>query len=600
MVSDCHRKRPQIWGSRRVRRSSEVAKLVLMKILLMILLACQIGCDKDKDSDVPWGSSEDDKSLAETLEGTVRVRILCQPTETRTQHLLFTMKGQRILLDFDALPGLKTGDEVRVLGEWTRQGRFAVRSWRRLGLYPYRLDTPLHREPMFHRVAILAMEPAAVSEQEALEVFNTSVDSVRNFYTETAYGVDVLSAEVFKTYSISYTAQDCLWDNTYNISDALIAAFEQDGYDVSDYDHVVCIVPNSCGADWSGAWADIGGISHKGALNFELISMFKDNSFDQWFLAHELGHNLGMNHSRSVDCGSELYAPQAEGCYVDEYGNYNDLMGWGEGVYFSSPYQRYLGWLGASNVVTAQGSAVFNLQPADGPMCGIRAIRIPIASEPGAYFYLEYRRARSSSLFAGTGDYGETRHHALLLLVSRDGMGGADSSFVDRVELGGLGYHEGAQQGTRYELGEGMAFTVLSMGGPAARVSIEMNAAGDHIVDDGSAVFVAPDGSIGPSACGDLDTDTDTGSDTGGPVDTQSQDDSATQSEIGPDTGAEPQSDEDSESLDTNDVHNDSTDALPDATKKKSASSSPSCSVLAPGARILRGRLPSFLFLLLS
>jgi hypothetical protein len=576
-----------------------------MKILLLILLVCHLGCDKNEGVPVPWGPSDDGGALAETLEGTVRVRILCLPTETRTQHFLVTDRSRRILLDFDALPGLRTGDEVSVFGEWTKKrDRFAVRSWHRLALHPYRLDTPLYREPMVHRVAILAMEHATVSEQEGLEIFNAKVDSAKNFYTETTYGIDVLSAEVFRRYAISYTPQDCLWDNTYNISDALIAAFEQDGYDASSFDHIVCIVPTSCGSDWDGAWADIGGISNKGVVNFELISMFKDNSYDQWFLAHELGHNLGMNHSRSVDCGSKLYVPKAEGCYVDEYGNYNDLMGWGEGVYFSSPYQRYLGWIGASNIVTAQGSDIFNLQPADGPMCGLRAIRIPIPGEPGAYFYLEYRRPRPNSLFAGTGDYGETRHHALLLLVSRDGAGGGDSSFVDRVELGTNNYYEGAQQGTRYDLGQGIAFTVLSMGGPAARISIEMKGAGDHVVDDGSAVFVSSDGSIGPTACDGTDTDSDTGSDTGSPVDTESQDDTATQQDTildtQQDTGPETLQQGDSESPNIDDTEDNSSDGLPEEPGKKTASSSSSCSALAPASGMVCWRAPTLLIFLLA
>lgn len=467
-----------------------------------------------------------DPSPHQTLAGTIRIRTLDSTTGTIKQHLLFGDNGERTILHFEKTTPLKTGDRVLLNGSDQGDGHFAVFSLTRLDRHLRRLDAPLVRKPMVHRTAILAMQEAAVSKEEALQIFNGSTDSLQHFYREVTYGTDTFADAVFRKYDINYKDSDCKWDNTYNISDALMEAFQEDGNKVSDYDHIVCVVPRSCGSDWSGAWSDTGGISDKGALNFELISMYKDNAFNPWYLAHELGHSLGMDHSRSIDCGSALYRPNAKGCAIDEYGNFNDVMGWGEGVYFSAPFQRYLGWISPSTVLTAAKSDVFNLQPVDGAMCGLRTVRIPIPEEAGSYFYLEYRKARADSHYAGTGAVagGNPRLSPVLLTVSRDGKGGAISSPVDRVELGTSTYR-GALVGTRYELGKGVAIEVVDAGGQTAQVKVEMAGGGQHKLDDNSPFVVESDGTIGPYLChsggdGDSDIDTDVDGDTDSDSDT--------------------------------------------------------------------------------
>ncbi len=476
----------------------------------------------------PAGDHRVDVSMsAVTLSGVIRIRTLDAFGRSETQHIIETGKGQRTVLLFDAPPPIKTGAKVEVAGSWTNGGRFAVTAVRPLAPTLYRTDTALKRSPVHHRVAILAMQEADIGEDQALTAFNGPVDSLQHFYAETSFGWDTFTGDIFRRYDISYEAKNCQWDNTYDISDRLIAAFEEEGNDASKFDHIVCIVPVSCGSDWEGAWADVGGIGNQAELSFELISMYKDDSFGPWYLAHELGHNLGMTHSRSIDCGGALYLPGAKGCTIEEYGNYNDVMGWGEGVYFGAAYQRYLGWIAPAFVVTANRSDTFNLHPSDSEMCGIHAVRIPITGEEGSYFYLEYRRARSDSRYAGIGDFGGERKDAVILTVSRDGGGGAASSNVDRVEVG-TSHYEGIEMGLRYDLGGGVAVTAVSMQGPVARIFVETPGSGEHLADDGSPVFVAADGSIGRISCAADETDTDVGTDAVIETDTDSGTDAQT------------------------------------------------------------------------
>jgi hypothetical protein len=550
-------------------------KKVVVGLIVFGFLGCEVGNFSHHGNEY---STDDGYSSPETLVGAILVRTLDGKNSSRTQHLLTTPEDQRVILRFDAPASLQTGEKVEVSGAFSDDGQFTVTSLRRLDRRPYRLDTPLNRSPKDHRTVILAMAEASVSEQRALEVFNGSPDSLKRFYAETSYGVDTFSDAIFRQYSITYSSQNCQWDNTYDISDALIAAFEKEGNKASDYDHIVCVVPTSCGSDWDGAWAEVGGIDDQGALYWALISMYKDDCVDPWFLAHELGHNLGMNHSRSVDCGSVLYKPAANGCEVDEYGNNNDLMGFGEGVYFSTPYQRYLGWMGPSNVVTAAKSDIFNLQPADGEMCGFRAVRIPIPGENGSYFYVEYRLARPDSRYAGTGEFGKARQNAVLVLISRDGAGGDDSSNVDRVELG-TPINDGAMPEVRYDLGQGVAVTVLSMNGAFAKVAVELPGSGPHHADDGSVVPAENDGSIGQQSCDPI-ADTDTGSD----LDTGH--DTSTGNGSDPDPNSDPDTDATSDSGTVDDP----------GLVKESGSSSCGCHV--PGRSAPRFPLTDWLMLL--
>jgi hypothetical protein len=175
-------------------------------------------------------------------------------------------------------------------------------------------------------------------------------------------------------------------------------------------------------------------------------------------------------------------------------------MGEGNLPYFNVPTQRHMGWIPAAQVVTAGGSGTFNLIPADAKQrCGIQGLRINIPNESGKYFYLEYRKARSDSLYAGTGvKPGTGRGDALLVTWAQ--QGGSDWTNTVRIELGSSVY-QGALAGKRYQLGSGVAIQVRSMGAQLAQVVVEAPGSGSHRDDTGSAPTRQSDGSIGATSC---------------------------------------------------------------------------------------------------
>ena len=426
------------------------------------------------------------------ISGSVGVKTLDTGTQSITQYVL--TGENRAVLQFESDPHLKPYDKIDVSGFW--YGDVFIVDWFELRERARRTDTPLVRDPMRHTTAILAMGDTSTNRNAALNAMNRA----DVFWMTVSRGYDSLEGGVFEKYNIDYNNSDCNFNNTDNLVDKLIAAFENDGYDRDDYDHILTIVPRNCGS-WTGAWAYIGGVTDNGQLRFAQISMYKDNVVTAGFFAHELGHNIGFNHARSMDCGRDpYYRPRGNGCDFSEYGNWNDNMGNGDDeVWYNGAYQRYLGWIGAKHVVTAGKASDFNLQPIDDTFdCGIQALRIPIPDENGTYFYIEYRHTRDDGAYSGTGPTNNKRD-SVLITRSRDGVNSNDSSFTDRVELD-VARYDGAEVGKLYDLGKGVSVRVRSMGA-VAKVAIAMPGNSNHRDDDLRQISPQSDGTYGEIDC---------------------------------------------------------------------------------------------------
>jgi hypothetical protein len=154
---------------------------------------------------------------------------------------------------------------------------------------------------------------------------------------------------------------------------------------LSAYTRYVYAFPqNACG--WWGT-GTVGGNPSEAWVNGGL--MFQ-------VVGHEMGHNLGLFHSRSIDCGSTTLGSN---CTTDEYGDPLDTMGYSTGHYNAFQKER-LGWLnyGASPpITTVQADGTHWLDPYETVGSNPKALKVLKATDPTSgkktWYYVEFRQA---------------------------------------------------------------------------------------------------------------------------------------------------------------------------------------------------------------
>lgn len=158
-------------------------------------------------------------------------------------------------------------------------------------------------------------------------------------------------------------------------------------------------------------------------------------------VSHELGHSLGLFHSKLLEC----YICTSNGCSwmvlgdvcdVLEYGDNVDTMGNGRGHYNAFQKER-LGWLndGSSwpSITTVAQDGVYWLEPLETGPGGLglpKALKIFYSTNPilggTTWYYVEYRRPLGFDSFLSNPDYA-TEPSGVFVHLGNDGNG---SSFL--------------------------------------------------------------------------------------------------------------------------------------------------------------------------
>ena len=232
-----------------------------------------------------------------------------------------------------------------------------------------------------------AVLPAVMGRDEAISALYSGTHSVNGAYE--ASSLDQLSfnsdkdgdgnPDVFGPYSVPMVSSPC--DKVYDWSAEVLPLAQVDGLNSDAYDHVVFVMPDSqlLGCNWGGLGEMPGKFSwiaatysHVGLESFQIF-------------AHEIGHNLGLNHA-SIDQDRN----GAINGTNEEYGDWTCLMsnGW-HAKLFNAAHSMQLGWyLNYPEVVktiSGPGSYSITLSPLElnpaQAQSGLQIVRIlPVAS----------------------------------------------------------------------------------------------------------------------------------------------------------------------------------------------------------------------------
>lgn len=210
------------------------------------------------------------------------------------------------------------------------------------------------------------------------QLYDTLFNTAHQYFLESSYQQFGLTGHALEPITVDVDVSTC---DTYAISNAADAVIRQRGYEPTNYDHVMYVIPTHPNCTWSGK-ANV-----QGPLSW--IKRFESD-----VVHHELGHNLGLYHAHSKDCDTQVTADS--GCVVGDYGDFISGMGNArETNHFNAFQKEQLGWMN-DKVATITQSTEVVLSPLEINDSNTKVAKIfkqTKASGQNEWYYLEYRQA---------------------------------------------------------------------------------------------------------------------------------------------------------------------------------------------------------------
>jgi hypothetical protein len=115
-----------------------------------------------------------------------------------------------------------------------------------------------------------------------------------------------------------------------------------------------------------------------------------------------MGHNFGLYHSHTVDCGTSVTCSNG---ILSEYGDWIDTMGASQPGHFNAFQKERLGWLNAGTqppITTVTSGGTYQIGPYESQDGNPKALKILQSGTSNSYYYVEYRQANGQDSFLST------------------------------------------------------------------------------------------------------------------------------------------------------------------------------------------------------
>jgi hypothetical protein len=464
------------------------------------LLAAAAGCESGTDDDVFERGDG-------TLQGEL-VIFVADNFETGVQTKSYGVRSKSGVvrdLEFDKDPGLEAGTIIRVAGlPSTTSERMRVTSLKKLALVEPTVTSALKNGTKYpaKRLAFVIVDIGGgtnITPDNALKEIvgpsNNTDPPLRNYYAEVSYGTEELDGQVFGPFP--FDVGSCSNSQTTAMANGLRPMVDQMGG--GTFNHYLWYLGSKTSAcSWSG-------LGEVGTPDRPSNDTWYNASASCVVMIQEPGHNFGMQHSSSMDCGSVPFPDVPEGnCTHSEYGDRFDPMG-GGCKHMNAWQKTYNGWLQGCNMVRVRSSGTFTLVPIELGCDGAQVLQIPMpktrmfmrsggggsaTNDALNFYYLELRTKR------GTDNVNPAIPTAVQVRVSGDIRGRKDRglhTWIIDMDPSTSSFDGMAAGKTFADPAGGVSFTVTELDEDHATVQVTMTANnGGPVCLDGTTPFTAP------------------------------------------------------------------------------------------------------------